>query len=130
LVRTFWKGFFWGPPSHKPVAWVGAVAGLAVLALPLVIAVFGSGGHPLFLLALLFVGLAEAGWGVELLPRHLVGLTGWGRAARFLCAVVGLVLAVISLLAQLAPLWFVGVLALTALLLVLEMAPAGHANRA
>lgn len=45
------KGFFWGPPSHKRVAWLGAAAGLIVLALPLVIAVFGTGGHPVFLLA-------------------------------------------------------------------------------
>jgi hypothetical protein len=37
------KGFFWGPPSHKRVAWLGAAAGLIVLALPLVIAVFGTG---------------------------------------------------------------------------------------
>lgn len=129
-MRAFWKGFFWGPPSHKRVAWLGALAGLAVLALPLVIAVFGKGGHPVFLLALVFVGLAETGWGIEILPRHMVTLAGWGRAARWLCALIGLALAAISALAQLAPLWFAGVLAVGALLLVFEMAPGGYANRA
>jgi len=122
-------GFFWGPPSHKRVAWLGAAAGLIVLALPLVIAVFGTGGHLVFLLALVFTGLAETGWAIEVLPRHLVALAGWGRVARWLCAVIGLVLAAISALAQLAPLWFAGVIAVGALLLVVEMAPGGFANR-
>jgi hypothetical protein len=126
----FGKGFFWGPPSHKRIAWLAAVAGLIVLALPVVIAVFGTGGHPIFLLALGFTGLAETGWAVELLPRHAVRLAGWGRLARWLCAVVGLVLAAISILGQLAPLWFAGVIAASALLLVFEMAPGGFANRA
>ncbi len=117
-MRTFWKGFFWGPPSHKRIAWHGALAGLAVLALPLIIAVFGKGGYPLFLLALVFVGLAETGWGIEILPRHIVTLAGWGRVVRWLCAVIGL-----------APLWFTGVIAVGALLLVFEMAPGGYANR-
>lgn len=123
------KGFFWGPPSHKRIAWLGGLAGLMVLALPFVIAVFGTGGHPLFLLALVFTGLAETGWAIEVLPRHLVALAGWGRVARWLCAVIGLVLAAISTLAQLAPLWFAGVVAVGALLLVFEMAPGGFANR-
>jgi hypothetical protein len=129
-MRRLWKAFSWGPPSHKPVAWLGALAGLVVLALPLVIAVFGRGGHPVFLSALLFVGLAETGWGVELLPRRFVALAAWGRAVRWLCAVIGLVLTVVSLVAQLAPLWFAGVLAAGAFLLVIEMAPSGYANRA
>lgn len=73
-MRAFWKGFFGGLPSHKRVAWLGA------LALPLIIAVFGKGGHPLFLLALVFVGLAETGWGIEILPRHMVTLAGWGTS--------------------------------------------------
>jgi hypothetical protein len=128
-MRAFWNGFFWGPPSHKPVAWVGGAAGLIVLALPLVIAVFGSGGHPVFLLSLAFLGLAESGWAVELLPRRSVKLAGWGRAARWLCAVIGLTLAAASLLAGLAPLWFVGIVAAGALLLVVEMAPNGFANQ-
>jgi hypothetical protein len=128
-MRAYWNGFFWGPPSHKPIAWVGGVAGLIVLALPLVIAVFGTGGHPVFLLALAFTGLAEAGWAVELIPRRLVKPAGWGRAARWLSAVIGLALAVASLLAGLAPLWFIGIVAAGALLLVVEMAPTGFANR-
>jgi hypothetical protein len=129
-VRTFWSGFFWGPPSHKGVALLGAAAGVVVVALPLVIAVFGTGGHPLFLLALLATGLAETGWAIEVLPRHFAAIAGWGRAARWLCAVVGSVLAVISLVARLAPFWFVGVVAVCAVLLVVEMAPSGFANRA
>lgn len=129
-MRAFWKGFFWGPPSHKSVAWLGASAGIIVLALPVFIAVFGTGGHPIFLAALLFAGLAEMGWGVELLPRSRATLAGWGRAARWLCAVAGAALAVVSLVAQLAPFWFVAVILLGALLLVYEMAPGGPANRA
>jgi hypothetical protein len=129
-VKAIWKQFFWGPPSHKPVAWVGAAAGVMLLALPFVIAVFGTGGHPLFLAALFFVGLAETGWTTELLPRRALALAGWGRALRWLCAFIGLALAGISTLAHLAPLWFAGVLAVGAILLVFEMAPSGYANRA
>ncbi|GEM_PF-1740925 len=129
LVRWFMKGFFWGPPSHKRVAWLGGLAGLVVVALPLVIAVFGKGGHPLFLLALAFAGLAETGWAVELLPRRQIMLAGWGRVARWLCAIVGLALAAISTLAQLAPVWFAGIVAFGALLLIFEMGPGGFANR-
>lgn len=128
-MRGFWKGFFWGSPSHKPVAWLGASAGVVVLALPAFIAFFGTGGHPLFLLALLFAGLAETGWGIELLPRRLAAPAGWGRVVRWLCAVVGVVFAILSLIGQLAPLWFVGVILVGALLLVFEMAPGGFANR-
>jgi hypothetical protein len=130
LVGKFWNGFFWGSPSHKPVAWLGAGAGVLVVALPLVIAFFGKGGHPLFLAALLFTGLAETGWGLELLPRRWVMLAGWGRVVRWLCAVVGLVLGAIGVVQQLAPPWFAGVIAVGALLLVFEMAPGGFANRA
>jgi hypothetical protein len=129
-MDRIWKGFFWGPPSHKRIAWLGAAAGLVVLALPLVIAVFGTGGHPLFLLALAATGLAETGWAVELLPSQAARLAGWGRVARWLFAVAGLVLAAISLVGQLAPPWFAGVIAVGALLLVIEMAPGGFANRA
>jgi hypothetical protein len=128
-MRAFWKRFFWGPPSHKRVAWVAALAGIIVIALPLVIALFGTGGHPLFLLAIFFVGLAETGWAVELLPRQELTQAGWGRIARWLSAVVGLVLAIISVLAGLAPIWFAGFIAVAALLLVIEMAPSGFANR-
>jgi hypothetical protein len=123
------KGFFWGSPSHQRVAWIGATAGLVVMALPLVIAVFGKGGHPVFLLALLFTGLAETAWAIELLPRHAIRPAGWGRLARWLCALIGLALAAVSVVGQLAPLWFAGVVAVGALLLVFEMAPGGFANR-
>jgi hypothetical protein len=130
MAARFWKGFFWGPPSHRPVAGLGFVAGLLVLALPLVITLFGRGGQPVFLLALVFVGLAETGWGIELLPRKMAAQAGWGRVARWVAAVIGVVLGVISVVAQLAPLWFSGVVAAGALLLVFEMAPGGFANRA
>jgi hypothetical protein len=129
-IARFWKGFFWGPPSHRPIAWVGFFAGLAVLALPVVIARFGHGGAPIFLLSLVFVGLAETGWGIELLPRGMAASAGWGRLARWACALVGLALGVISVVAQIAPLWFAAVIAAGALLLVFEMAPGGFANRA
>jgi hypothetical protein len=129
ITERFGKGFWWGPPSHKRVAWIGAAAGLIVVALPLVIALFGTGGHPVFLLALVFTGLAETGWAVELLPRQAIRLAGWGRLARWLCAAIGLVLAALSLLGQLAPVWFAVVIAVGAFLLVIEMAPGGFANR-
>jgi hypothetical protein len=32
-MGQFWRGFFWGPPSHKRIAWVGTLAGVGVLAL-------------------------------------------------------------------------------------------------
>jgi hypothetical protein len=124
-----WLALWRRPPSHKRIAWIGGLAGLIVLALPLVIAVWGKGGNAVFLLALVFTGLAETGWAVELLPRRWTALAGWGRAARWLCAIAGLALAAISALAQLAPLWFSGIIALGALLLVFEMAPGGFANR-
>ncbi|HEY7983515.1 MAG TPA: hypothetical protein VID73_05065, partial [Ktedonobacterales bacterium] len=91
---------------------------------------FGHGGTPVFLLALLFTGLAETGWGIELLPRALAVPAGWGRLARWLCALAGLALGAVSVVAQAAPLWFAGVIAASALLLVFEMAPGGFANRA
>jgi hypothetical protein len=128
-VRAFWKRFFWRPPSHKQVAWVATLAGVIVMALPLVIAFLGSGGHPLFLLAIFFVGLAETGWAIELLPSHNIKLAGWGRLARWVAAVLGLLLAILSVMWGLAPLWFAGFIAVTALLLVVEMAPSGFANR-
>jgi hypothetical protein len=83
----------------------------------------------LILLALLAVGLAELGWGIEVLPRHYVTLAGWGRAVRWSCAVIGFVLAVTGLLGQQAPPWFAGVLVVGALLLFAEMTPSGYANR-
>ena len=129
-LDTFWKGFFWGPPSHKRIAWIGGAAGLAVVALPVVISRFGTGGHPLFLAALLFLGLAETGWALELLPQEFRLIVGWARVGRWLCAVLGIALTLICLVAQLAALWFLGPVALGGVLLVLEMAPGGFANRA
>jgi hypothetical protein len=129
-MRALLKGFFWGPASHKPVAWLGAGAGVVVVALPFIIAFLGTGGHPLFLLALLFTGMAETGWAIELLPRQWMVLAGWGRVLRWLCAAMGLLLAILSLVGQLAPLWFAGVIGVGALLLVFEMAPGGYANQA
>jgi hypothetical protein len=128
-MQRFWKGFFWGPPSHRRIAWIASAAGLIVLALPVVIAVYGTGRHPVFLVALAATGLAEMGWAIELLPTRAATLAGYGRLARWLCAGVGLVLAAICLVGQLAPVWFAGVLVVGALLLVVEMAPGGFANR-
>ena len=121
------RGFFWGAPSHKPVAWVGAVAGLLVLALAGVVL---PKAHPLFTLSVLFAGLAEFGWAAELLPRDATRAAGWARAARWLCALLSTLLAVICLLLNLTPaVWFGLVIAGTGLLLSLEMAPSGPANR-
>ena len=128
-MRRFWQGFWWGAPSHKPIAWAGGLAGLVVLALPVVIAVWGTGGSLGFLLTIVFTGLAETGWAVELLPRGWARLAGWGRLARWLCAIAGLALGAVSVALVLAPLWFGGVVAAGALLLVFEMAPGGFANR-
>jgi hypothetical protein len=129
-MGTFWKQFFWGPPSHKRIAWIGGVAGLVVILLPVVIAAFGAGGHPVFLASLFFIGLAEVGWGIELLPRRTAAAVGWGRAMRWLSAIVGLALTIMALIGQLAPLWFLGPMLVGCALLVLEMAPNGPANRA
>jgi hypothetical protein len=99
------------------------------MALPLVIAIWGSGGNAVFLLSLLFTGLAEIGWAVELFPRRWTKQAGWGRIARWICAIIGLGLGSASVLFQLAPLWFGGIVTISALLLVFEMAPGGPANR-
>lgn len=128
FVDRFWNGFFWGPPSHRRIAWVGALAGVGVLALAGVIFRHGS---PLFTFAVLFVGLAEFGWAVELAPTRYARAAGWGRMARWLCAVIGTVAAGLSLLWGLAPVaWFGAVIVVTGVLLALEMAPGGPANRA
>src|SRR5262245_3207496 len=58
MLRT---SFFWGAPSHKPIAWAGAVSGLIVVALAVLLLVIGHGA-PVFLVALLCVGLANFGW--------------------------------------------------------------------
>jgi hypothetical protein len=127
LIRYIQKGFFWGAPSHKRVAWVGAVAGVGVLALAAVVA---GRGRPLFVLAVLLVGAAEFGWAAELLPRQYASAAGWVRLARWLCALAGTLLGAWCLLEGQAPVdWFGAVIAGTGLLLSLEMAPSGPANR-
>jgi hypothetical protein len=126
-MSRFWKRFFWGAPSHKRIAWVGTVAGILVLALA---GVVFEKAQPLFVLAVFFVGLAELGWVAELLPRRRAGTAGWARLARWLCAVAGTILAGLSLLWGLTPVvWFGAVIAGTGMLLALEMAPSGPANR-
>jgi hypothetical protein len=123
------NAFFWGAPSHKPIAWTGAVSGLLVVALALFLLVIGHGA-PLFLFALLFVGLANLGWGAELLPRRLSTLAGWARVGRWGCALAGSVLAILSLLWGLSFGPIIGVvIAGGALLQILEFAPGGPANR-
>jgi hypothetical protein len=122
-----WNGFFWGPPSHKPIAWIGALAGLGVFA----IAALSIGkASALFVLAVFLVAAAEFGWAAELLPRGWDHAAGWSRVARWLCAVAGTILGAICLALGLAPtIWFGAIIAGTGLLLALEMAPAGPANR-
>jgi len=128
-MRRFWDGFFWGSPSHKRIAWAGALAGVGVLALAGVVAFIGQGTAP-FALAVLLVGLAEFGWAAELLPRRRARAAGWARLARWLCAVAGTVLAGLSLLWGLTPVaWFGAIIAGTGMLLAFEMSPAGPANR-
>jgi hypothetical protein len=122
------KGFFWGAPSHKSIAWTGAISGLLVVALAIFLLVLGRGAL-LFLLALLFVGLANLGWGIELLPRRLFALAGWARVGRWGCALAGSALAILSLLWGLSfgPI-FGMIIAVGALLQVVEFAPGGPAN--
>ena len=128
-MNWFRNGFFWGAPSHKSIAWTGAVSGLLVVALALFLLVLGHGA-PLFLFALLVVGLANLGWGIELLPRQLSTFAGWARVGRWGCALAGSVLAILSLLWGLSfgPIFGV-VIAVGALLQVVEFAPYGPANR-
>jgi hypothetical protein len=128
-MRWFRDGFFWGAPSHKSIAWIGAVSGLLVVALAIFLLALGHGA-PLFLLALLFVGLANLGWAIELLPRRLPTLAGWARVGRWGCALAGSVLAILSLLWGLTFGPILGVIiAAGALLQVVEFAPGGPANR-
>ncbi len=125
-MGQFWHGFFWGPPSHKRIAWVGALAGVGVLALA---GVTVGKGRPLFVLAVALVGLAEFGWAAELLPLRRASAAGWARLARWLCAVAGTILAGLCLLWGLTQaVWFGAVIAGTGVLLALEMSPSGPAN--
>jgi hypothetical protein len=126
-MRSYVSRFFWGPPSHKPIAWVGAVAGVGVLALAGIVT---GKAAPLFTLTVLLVGAAEFGWAAELLPRTWLRGAGVARAARWLCAVAGTALGALCLALGLTPAaWFGAVIAGTGLLLALEMAPSGPANR-
>jgi hypothetical protein len=121
------KAFAWGPPSHKSIAWVGALAGVLVLALA---GVVFPRAHPLFVFAVAFVGLAELGWAIELLPRRYLRLAASLRLVRWLCALAGMALGVACLILGVTPaVWFGVVIAGTGVLLGLEMAPGGPANR-
>jgi hypothetical protein len=105
------------------------LSGLLVVALALFLLVIGHGA-PLFLLALLCVGLANVGWAAELLPRRLTGFAGWMRVARWGCALVGSALAILSLIWGLSfGLVFGLIIAGGAILQVVEFAPGGPANR-
>lgn len=127
MIGRFWKGFFWGEPSHKRIAWVGAVAGVLVIGLAAVVA---DKAGPLFVLAVLLVGTAEFGWAAELVPRTQATAAGWARLTRWQCALAGTVLAGLCLLWGLTTVaWFGAVIAGTGVLLTLEMAPGGPANR-
>jgi hypothetical protein len=129
VVRRSRLAFFWGAPSHKPIAWAGALSGLGVVALAVFLFALGHGA-PLFLRALLFLRLANVGWGAELLPREQTMLAGWARIGRWGCALIGAALAVLSLLwgFSFSPL-FGGVIAVAGLLQIFEFAPGGPANR-
>ena len=122
------RPFLWGPPSRKRIAWIGTAAGVLVVGVPIVIAVFGRSG-PLLLGALLFTGLGETGWVAELLPADSTTVAGLVRLLRWLFSGVGTVLAMLALILESAPFWFAGVVAAGGLLLVFEMAPGGPANR-
>ncbi len=126
-MGRIWKSFFWGPPSHKRIAWAGALAGVGVLALAAVVV---GKAHPLFVLAVLLLGVAEFGWAAELLPRRSIAAAGWARVLRWVCAVAATILAGLCLLWGLTPaVWFGAVIAGTGVLLAFEMSPAGPANR-
>jgi hypothetical protein len=129
LIGKSRRGFFWGAPSHRPIAWVGTVSGLGVIALAVFLLGIGHGA-PLFLVALLFLGLANLGWGAELLPRQQTAVAGWSRVARWICALAGTILALISLLLGVAfsPTFGI-VIAAAGILQVLEFAPGGPSNR-
>ena len=128
-MRHLWKRFFWGAPSHKSIAWAGALSGLGLVAFALFM--FGIGhGAPLFMVAIVFLGLANFGWGAELLPARRANAAGWMRAGRWGSALVGSALAALSLLWSLTfgPVYGVVILAM-GLIQVLEFAPGGPANR-
>jgi hypothetical protein len=123
------KGFFWGPPSHRAIAWVGALSGLLVIALAVYLFAVGRGA-PVFLAAFLMVGLANFGWAAELLPRRLVLPAAWARVARWICALAASALAILSIVRGVSfGLVFDLIIAGGALMQAFEFAPGGPANR-
>lgn len=128
-MQTFWKRFFWGAPSHKSIAWAGAISGLGLIGFALVMLAIGHGAL-LFMVAIGFLGLANFGWGAELLPASSVDVAGWMRVGRWGSALVGSGLAALSLFLSLTfgPVYGVVILGM-GLLQVFEFAPGGPANR-
>jgi hypothetical protein len=96
-MRRFWKRFFWGAPSHKSIAWAGAVSGLGLIGFALFMLAIGQ-STPLFMVSIGFLGLANFGWGAELLPTGKTNAAGRMRVRRWGSALVGSVLAALSLL--------------------------------
>jgi hypothetical protein len=128
-MRRLWKSFFWGAPSHKRIAWAGALSGLGLVALAQFLLAIGHGA-PMFLLAILFLGLANFGWAAELLPRRGTTAAGWARVVRWLCALIGTILAALSLWWGLTfGVGFGSVIAVMGLFQAFEFAPRGPANR-
>jgi hypothetical protein len=128
-MRQVWKRFFWGAPSHKGIAWAGAVSGLGLIAFTVFMLVIGH-GTPLFMAAIGFLGLANFGWGAELLPARSITAAGLMRVGRWGSALVGSVLAALSLLLSLTfgPVYGIVILAM-GLLQAFEFAPGGPANK-
>lgn len=129
IARWFQHAFFWGVPNRKSIAWWGAAGGAGVVALAVLLMILGHGA-PVFLVALLLLGLANLGWAAELLPARRLCAAGWTRAGRWGCALIGSALALLSLLLGLAfDLWFGLAIAGMGLLQVFEFAPSGPANQ-
>jgi hypothetical protein len=128
-MRQLWKRFFWGAPSHKSIAWAGALSGLGLIGFGLFMLAIGH-GTPIFMAAIIVLGLANFGWGAELLPVRRATTAGWMRVTRWGCALVGSVLAALSLVLSLTfgPVYGIVVLGM-GLLQVLEFAPGGPANK-
>jgi hypothetical protein len=128
-MQRFWKRFFWGAPSHKSIAWAGALSGLGLIGFALLMLVIGH-GTPLFMLAIGFLGLANFGWGAELLSANNANAVGWMRVGRWGSALVGSALAALSLLwgQTFGPVYGIVILGM-GLLQVFEFAPGGPANR-
>jgi hypothetical protein len=128
-MRRFWKRFFWGAPSHKSIAWAGAVSGLGLIGFALFMLAIGQ-STPLFMVSIGFLGLANFGWGAELLPTGKTNAAGRMRMGRWGSALIGSGLAALSLLWGLTfgPVYGIVILGM-GLLQALEFAPGGPANR-